>query len=135
MKTLSDSVKLVGILLIFLVSLFSLAASPAAAATYTVKMGTDSGLLAYEPSQLTIQPGDTVVWVNNKVYPHNVVFDPKELPRQNAALAKQLSAQKLLVSPNQKVAVTFPEEVPAGEYTYYCQPHRGAGMIGKIIVE
>jgi len=23
----------------------------------------------------------------------------------------------------------------AGTYDYYCEPHRGAGMVGKVIVE
>jgi plastocyanin len=39
------------------------------------------------------------------------------------------------MTPGQEVKTTFPEDTPAGEYTYYCEPHRGAGMIGKITVE
>jgi Plastocyanin len=49
--------------------------NPAAAETYTVKMGSDKAQLIYDPPTLTINQGDTVRWVNNKVYPHNVVFD------------------------------------------------------------
>merc|ERR1719389_702829 len=40
-----------------------------------IKMGTDSGQLVYEPSDVTICKGDSVTWVNNKGGPHNVVFN------------------------------------------------------------
>jgi len=99
-----------------------LSATPAHAETYTVKMGTDKGQLAFEPKVLKIKVGDTVKWVNNKAYPHNVVFEG------NA----ELSHAKLMQKPKQVVETTFTE---AGTYSYYCTPHRGAGMVGKIIVE
>ncbi|WP_439637769.1 plastocyanin/azurin family copper-binding protein [Gloeomargarita lithophora] len=31
--------------------------------------------------------------------------------------------------------VTFGGDLPPGTYSYYCTPHRGAGMQGKIVVE
>lgn len=94
---------------------------PALATTYEVKMGTDKGQLAFEPKVLTVKAGDTVRWINNKAYPHNVVFsDPN------------LSHPKLLLKPNQVVETTFNQP---GEYDYYCTPHRGAGMVGRIIVQ
>ncbi|MFS8886249.1 plastocyanin [Synechococcus sp. H70.2] len=106
--------------------------NPAAAETYTVKMGSDKAQLVYDPPTLTIKQGDTVRWVNNKVYPHNVVFD--KVPGGDAALAAKLSHKALLTAPNQVVETAF-VDVPPGEYTYYCTPHRGAGMVGKIIVK
>ncbi len=96
-------------------------AAPASAETYTVLMGTNSGQLAFEPSTLTIKAGDTVKWVNNKAFPHNVVVDGQDA----------LSHKKLIQKPKQSVESTFNE---AGEYSYYCAPHRGAGMVGKITV-
>ncbi|MBE9078833.1 plastocyanin [Romeria aff. gracilis LEGE 07310] len=109
-----------------------LMASPAAAADYEVKMGSDAGLLVYVPATLTVQQGDTVTWVNNKMAPHNVIFDPNNIPADKAT-ADELSHDKLTFSPGESYSSTF--DVPAGEYTYYCAPHRGAGMVGKIIVE
>lgn len=44
-------------------------ATPAEAATVEVKLGTDSGLLAFEPQTVTIHPGDTVKFINNKIPP------------------------------------------------------------------
>lgn len=47
----------------------------ASAATVEVKLGADSGMLAFEPSSVTIKTGDTVKFVNNKMAPHNAVFE------------------------------------------------------------
>jgi plastocyanin len=113
---------------------FALFTPSAAAATRTVKLGSDKGMLVFDPPEVTINPGDTVQWVNNKVPPHNVVFDAAKNPNKSADLAKSLSHKQLLMTPGQEVKTTFPEGTPEGEYSYYCEPHRGAGMMGKIIV-
>jgi plastocyanin len=110
-------------------------ASAAGGETYEVKMGSDTGQLKYVPEKLTVHPGDSVKFVMNKLAPHNVVFDSNGIPNGDKALASSLSKNKLLSGPGQTHTVTFPEDAPKGEYSYYCQPHRGAGMSGKIIVE
>jgi len=109
--------------------------SAAGGQTYQVKMGSDTGQLKYVPEKLTIHPGDTVEFVMNKLAPHNVVFDSNGVPSAAKALASDLSKNKLLSGAGQTHTVTFPEDAPKGEYSFYCQPHRGAGMNGKIIVE
>ncbi|MEH2410868.1 plastocyanin [Nostoc sp.] len=121
--------------ILLVVSSFAVFTPSAAAETYQVKLGTDKGMLAFEPKKLTIKPSDTIEWVNNKVPPHNVVFDPAKNPSKDADLAKSLSHKKLLMSPGQKETTTFPADAPAGDYTFYCEPHRGAGMIGTITVQ
>lgn len=138
MKSIAATVRRLGLVIltmVLVVSSFALFTPPAVAETYTVKMGTDKGLLKFEPANLTIKPGDTVEWVNNKVPPHNVVFDASKNPTKSADLAKGLSHKQLLMSPGQKTKTTFSADTPAGEYSYYCEPHRGAGMAGKITVE
>uniref|UniRef100_A0A832M403 Plastocyanin n=1 Tax=Oscillatoriales cyanobacterium SpSt-402 TaxID=2282168 RepID=A0A832M403_9CYAN len=114
-------------------SLF-ISVAPASAETFTVKMGADNGMLAFEPSKLTVKPGDTVKWVINKVPPHNVVFDTASVPGGDKALATSLSHKKLEMAPGDSFELKIPADAPAGEYTYYCEPHRGAGMVGKITV-
>jgi plastocyanin len=109
---------------------FALTAQPAAAAEYTVKMGADSGLLKFEPETLTIEAGDTVKFVMNKLGPHNAIFGKGP---DGADLSK-LSKDQLLFSPGESYTSDF-SGAPSGEYEYYCQPHRGAGMVAKIIVE
>ena len=107
---------------VFIVGSFFMSASPAAADTVTVKMGSDGGQLVFEPKVVTIKVGDTVKWVNNKAFPHNIVFDGHE----------ELSHKKLAQKPKAELESTFNE---AGEFAYYCSPHRGAGMAGKVVVQ
>lgn len=114
---------------------FLLVVSPASAETFTVKMGADSGMLAFDPANITVHQGDTVKWVNNKLPPHNVVFDDKSIPGASKELAEKLSHDQLMFSPGETYEVTFGSDFPAGTYSYYCAPHRGAGMAGKITVE
>ena len=99
-----------------------LGVSTANAATVEVKLGTDAGMLAFEPNTLNIKSGDTVKFVNNKLAPHNAVFEGHD----------ELSHSDLAFAPGESWEETFTE---AGTFDFYCEPHRGAGMVGKVIVE
>ncbi|MFJ6075142.1 plastocyanin [Streptomyces sp. NPDC093065] len=109
--------------------------SEAGTRMHTVKIGTDRGLLAFDPKTITAAPGDTIEWVINKLGPHNVVFDPTHVPGQDKALASMLSRTPLLVNPGQTHTTRIPADAPAGEYHFHCTPHRGAGEAGKLIIE
>ena len=104
-------------------------AAPAEAATYKVKMGSDSFQLAFEPRKLKAAPGDTIEFINNKMAPHNIVF--KDEPFKSLAM----KSNKLLYQAGENYAITIPSDTPAGKYTFYCTPHQGAGMKGKLVVE
>ncbi len=99
----------------------ALGVSSAQAKTVEVKLGTDAGMLAFEPSTINISSGDTVKFVNNKLAPHNAVFDGHE----------ELSHADLAFAPGESWEETFST---AGTYDFYCEPHRGAGMVGKVVV-
>jgi len=114
---------------------FVSATAPALAEDYEVKMGSDSGLLVFQPAKLTVKPGDTVTWVNNKMAPHNVIFDANQVPGGDKALATKISHDQLTFAPGESYSTTFTDEMPAGDYGYYCSPHRGAGMVGTITLE
>ena len=107
---------------VLIVATFVFNVNPAAAETVEVKMGSDSGMLKFVPETVTIKAGDTIKWSNNKMSPHNVVFE-------NDA---EKSHKQLVFSPGESYETTFKEP---GEYSYYCEPHRGAGMVGKVIVQ
>merc|ERR1712054_606773 len=47
----------------------------------TVKLGSDAGALVFVPDSLTIKSGETVEFVNNVGFPHNVVFDEDNIPK------------------------------------------------------
>ena len=110
---------------------FAIPINSAAAETYTIKMGADNGMLKFVPDNLTISPGDTVNFVMNKLAPHNVVFNKAP----EGADPKAFSSSKLLFSPGQTYTIAFPPDAPSGTYSYYCQPHRGAGMVASITVK
>ena len=93
---------------------------------YIVQMGSDSGALKFVPATLTVQVGDTIRWDMNKMAPHNVVFS-------DDALA-EISHEQLMFGAGDDFEVTVTEDM-IGEHTYYCQPHRGAGMVGTLMVE
>ena len=96
--------------------------SPAYADTVEIKLGTDAGLLAFQPQNVTIHPGDSVIFGNNKIPPHNVIFkDHAELSHPDLAFNTGDSWEE-----------TFET---AGTYDFYCEPHAGAGMVAKVIVE
>ena len=100
----------------------ALGVSSAQAKTVEVKLGTDAGMLAFEPSSINLSTGDTVKFVNNKLAPHNAVFDGHE----------ELSHPDLAFAPGESWEQTF---TTAGNYDFYCEPHRGAGMVGTVIVK
>jgi len=118
---------------IFAISTLVIAAAPASAASYSVKMGADNGMLAFEPKELTVSAGDTVSWEINKMPPHNVVFDDSNAP--DAGLAKEMSNTKMMFASGDTYDVTIPDDATPGTYTYFCSPHRGAGMIGKLTIQ
>lgn len=91
-----------------------------------VTMG-DGDSLLYEPEELKVSVGDTVVW-DNVTGSHNVVFN--RVP--DGIDAEAISEPVLATETGPAHIVTF--ETP-GTYTYYCSPHRELGMFGKVIVE
>ena len=105
-----------------------LLASPALAKEYTIKEISDpAGNKPYyfEPSELTIQPGDTVNFVNAQEDQHDVMF--VEVPK---------GTDEMIMSPmhekeGDKFSYTF--TVP-GTYQYHCHAHEALGMKGTLIV-
>ena len=91
------------------------------AKTVEVKLGTDAGMLAFEPSTVNISAGDSIKFVNNKLAPHNAVFEGHD----------ELSHPDLAFAPGESWEETFSS---AGTFDFYCEPHRGAGMVGKVVV-
>ena len=68
--------------------------------------------------------------MNNKGFPHNVVFDDDAVPA--GVSAEALSHEDYLNAAGDSVSTTFDV---AGSYSYYCVSHQGAGMQGKVVVK
>jgi plastocyanin len=134
MKSLSSAAKRFSVAfcaMLLLVGSFFLTAAPASAASYDVVMGGAKGLV-FEPATLAISAGDTVNFNVGQLPPHNVQFE--KVPGGDKALAASLS-HKGLEGTGGTFSIAFPADAPAGDYTYFCMPHRGAGMVGKITVQ
>ncbi|MEW5303028.1 MAG: hypothetical protein WDW38_001344 [Sanguina aurantia] len=112
------------------VSIASLAMTFAAHADATILLGSSTGGLVFEPATLTIKSGETITWKNNAGYPHNIVFDEDDVP--SGVVSDAISREEYLNAPGEEYSVKL---TTAGEYGYYCEPHQGAGMVGKIIVQ
>lgn len=91
---------------------------PAMATTHQVEVG---GIqTAFSPMNITIQPGDTVMWSNKGGF-HNVAAD-------NGSFGNALSS----------AAWTFSHTfVGAGSFGYHCEQHGnpGVGMFGTVVVQ
>lgn len=93
-------------------------ALPAHALEVTMGSG---GNLVFEPSEISISAGDTITFVNGNLPPHNVIVEDHP----------ELSNKDLAFAPGESFDITFPD---AGDYTFWCDPHKGAGMTGTIHV-
>ena len=89
-------------------------------------MGSNSGELVFEPATLTVPRSEAVTFVNNKAFPHNVVFTTVPAGVDPDALG----SEALLNGPGDSVTVKFPEP---GVYEYECEVH--SGMQGTVIVK
>tara|TARA_B000000557_G_C20603534_1_gene370720 strand:+ start:116 stop:493 length:378 start_codon:yes stop_codon:yes gene_type:complete len=107
-------------LTIMLTSLFLSMTLAAQAYAAEIVMGS-GGNLVFEPNEISISVGDTVTFTNGDLPPHNMVVDGHE----------ELSHPDLSFSAGDSFDVTFTE---AGDYTFQCEPHAGAGMKGVIHV-
>ena len=92
-------------------------------AEYTVKMLNNGkeGLMVFEPSSLSIQPGDAVLFKATDVS-HNSASIQGMIPEGATAWMGAMS---------QDVKVTFDKE---GIYVYQCTPHSMMAMVGVIKV-
>ena len=82
---------------IALILVMALGVATAQAKTVEVKLGTDAGMLAFEPSSINISAGDTVKFVNNKLAPHNAVFDGNDdLSHPDLGVSNQITLIFLL---------------------------------------
>ena len=103
-------------------------ATPALAKEYTIKEISDpAGKKPYyfEPNALTIQPGDTVTFVDAQEDMHNVMFDM--VPKKVDAMIMSPDLKKA----GEKWSYTF--TIP-GSYHFHCHPHEALGMKGNLIV-
>ena len=83
----------------------------------------------FEPHEVMIHAGDIVEWRNTSRFNHTVTDDPTQGRATLPPSAESFSSQELRPGASFRHTFTVP-----GNYTYFCQPHEGIGMVGQIIV-
>ncbi|XP_061361265.1 plastocyanin [Gastrolobium bilobum] len=96
-----------------------------------VLLGGDDGSLAFIPNSFSVSAGEKITFKNNAGFPHNVVFDEDEIPSGVDVAKISMSDEDLLNAPGETFSVTLDAK---GTYSFYCSPHQGAGMVGKVTV-
>ena len=94
---------------------------PKTAYAIDITMGS-GGNLIFDPSDVTINAGETIHFVNDMLPPHNIIVEGRA----------DLSREALLFAPGESQDILFAD---AGDYNFFCGPHQGAGMTGTIHVE
>lgn len=117
-------------------------AAPITGQTVEVKMLQDAqGSYHFDPADVTIKSGDGVKFIMVSGAPHNVAFDPAQIPANaKAQLAANMPQQvselssPMMMNPNETYTISF-GKMPPGKYSYHCTPHLTFGMKGTITVE
>jgi plastocyanin len=102
--------------------------------------------LAFAPGEITIAPGDTVVWENVGSVGHSVTAYQDELPEGAAYWASGGFDSEDAARGAYSAGDPDSGDVPGGEtyehtfettgeYGYFCIPHEAAGMVGTVVVE
>jgi plastocyanin len=104
-------------LLIALLAAFFIAL-PASAADVVMGAGFE---LVFEPSELTVPAGEVITFTNEGLPPHNVIIEDHP----------EFSHDGLAFAPGESFTITIDQ---AGDYNFWCDPHKGAGMTGIIHV-
>ncbi|KAH0470343.1 hypothetical protein IEQ34_000066 [Dendrobium chrysotoxum] len=101
------------------------------ALAFDVLLGASDGSLVFDPKEFSVNAGEQIVFRNNAGFPHNVVFDEEEVPPGVVASTISMNEEDLLNAPGETYSVALTAK---GTYTFYCSPHQGAGMVGKVTV-
>ena len=118
------------------------APAPITGQTVEIKMLQDAqGAYHFDPAEVTIKSGDGVKFIMVSGAPHNVAFDPVQIPpnakaQLSANMPQQVSelSSPMMMNPNETYTISF-GKMPPGTYSYHCTPHLTFGMKGTITVQ
>jgi plastocyanin len=83
----------------------------------------------FEPHEVMIHAGDIVELRNTSRFNHTATADPRQGHAALPPSTESCSSQELRPGASFRHTFTVP-----GNYTYFCQPHEGIGMVGQITV-
>jgi plastocyanin len=119
----------------------AVAKAPATGKTVEVKMVQTAAGFEFQPKDITVNQGDAIKFIVVGVGPHNVAFQPTDIPE---AVRPQLQANMdnpptelsspILLNAGDSVTISF-ASIPPGKYPFNCTPHLVMGMTGTITVQ
>lgn len=90
--------------------------------------------LEFNPPTITVRVGDTVEWRTVGRHAHTITTDPDRADNPGLIALPQ-GAEPFHSGPiSTRDIFRYTFTIP-GQYTYFCVPHEGEGMIGTVIVE
>jgi len=90
--------------------------------------------LRFEPPQVTVAAGATVLWRNGSPMLHTITATPTQA--STAGMVHLPAGAEPFESDSLSQGQTFAQQLTvAGEYRYICRIHEGSGMVGIITVE
>ena len=104
--------------------------APAAGEVHLVSVVQRGGSFGFEPSEVTVQPGEVVRFVMGGSLPVSIVFDADATDFEAATYLRDqgLHLGVLLTDPGQVHDVSF-EGAPAGRYPFVTQPAGAGGVV------
>lgn len=115
--------------------------APITGTTHEVKMIGDATGYKFEPANITIKAGDGIKFTVVGGGPHNVAFDPANVPADvqgqlDANISEKMGqlSGALKTNAGESVTVSF-ANIKAGTYPFHCTPHLALGMKGVITVQ
>lgn len=95
----------------------------------------------FTPGRIEAAVGDTLVFELVSGGPHNVAFDPDSIPagarevlaRNLGADARFLVVPEMLIDRGERLVLPL-AGLPPGTYRFYCTPHLGGGMEGRLVL-
>ena len=104
-----------------------------------VGLRTSGGNFRFDPVGLRIEPGTNITWLNMGDFHTATAFHPDyghllggDVPLRIPDGAEPFHSGMLGLTDGTQFEHTFAVE---GVYDYFCQPHYGFGMVGRIIVD
>lgn len=97
--------------------------------------------LEFKPAEISITAGRRVEWVNDSEIGHTVTAYAEQLPDRAAYWASggfetERAARENLAGGLIDAGGTFRHTFEtAGEHPYFCVPHEGSGMTGRVTVQ
>ena len=117
-------------------------AAPITGKTHTVNMVGDAKGYRFEPANITVKQGDGIKFVVVSGGPHNVAFDPANIPADvkpqldaNMGSDKMGELSSALKTNNGESVTLSLGNIKPGQYPFHCTPHLALGMKGVLTVQ